>query len=111
MGRMPIDILTEAEAVAEARWRATEPPPGRRQVAPGPPAHVTAADRWPAPARRAGEQPRATAAPRAAHAADEADPWLTRQLLRLDERLLAALAVLAMLALLGATVLTALATR
>jgi hypothetical protein len=82
---MPIDILTEAEAVAEARWQATEPP------SPAPAPAVT---------------PRAIAP-----AADEMDPWLTRQLLRLDERLLIILAALAMLALLAATVLTALATR
>jgi hypothetical protein len=85
LGGMPIDILIEAEAVAEARWRATEPPsPAGAPVATPP-----------------------TAAPDT----DEADPWLTRQLLRLDERLLVLLAVLAMLALLATTVLTALATR
>jgi hypothetical protein len=81
---MPIDILTEAVAVAEARWRATEPP------------SVSAPMPLPRPV---------------APLADEADPWLTRQLLRLDERLLVILAVLAMLALLATTVLTALATR
>ena len=84
---MPIDILIEAEAVAEARWRATEPPVAGPPTAPPPSVAL------------------------AAPAADEADPWLTRQLLRLDERLLSLLAVLAMVALLAATVLTALASR
>jgi hypothetical protein len=89
---MPIDILAEAEAVAAARWQATEPVPDHRLPAPSPAASVA---------------PRPPTVP---VAADDDEPWLVRRLLRLDERLLGLLVVLAMAVLVISTVLTALAT-
>jgi hypothetical protein len=106
---MPIDILAEAEAVAAARWRATEPPPSGHAAPPWPPGGAPAVPR-PAQAS-AANRPADGASARGADAEDEADPWLTRQLLRLDQRVLGAIAALAMVMLVAVTMLTALAIR
>jgi hypothetical protein len=102
---MSIDIVAEAEAVAAARWRATEPPAGGDPPAPRPPEGPSTTARSPDP------RPLVHPAARGADADDEADPWVTRQLLRLGDRTLGIVALLAMLALVGTTVLTALAVR
>jgi hypothetical protein len=84
---MPIDILAEAEAVAAARWRATEVAP--EQEAP---------------------EPRPAATP-GGIASEQTEPWLVRHALRLDERLLSVVMVLAVMLLVSTTALTALSLR
>jgi hypothetical protein len=96
---MPVDILAEAEAVAAARWQATEPSPAGDPAAP---LDARAAE----PAGGVPVAPRPLAVP----ATDDDEPWLVRSLLRLDDRLLGLLVVLAMAVLVVSTVLTALAT-